>query len=207
MKRIYFTAVPLESNFVLEHKRVCPVGFELPGAPEQTAYPITAIIAATAEPGDDVLVIAVRQSNAARNANLDILNSELASLQLPHLRCRDLVMPESQDRDVLTDLFRMLIEAAEPSACYYACMTFGTKTFPIVLFSALSYVDKIVPDTEIKGIYYQEIRREQGVTAEARLYDVSPLFLLNRVVDTVAAVDGAEPAALIAALLGGRADG
>ena len=34
MKRIYLTAVPLESNFVLEHKRVCPVGFELPGAPE-----------------------------------------------------------------------------------------------------------------------------------------------------------------------------
>ena len=207
MKRIYLTAVPLESNFVLEHKRVCPVGFALPGAPEQAAYPITPVIAATAEPGDDVLVITVRQTNAARNANMDILRAELDALGLQRLRFKDLVMPESQDRDVLTDLFRMLIEAAEPDACYYACMTFGTKTFPIVLFSALSYVDKIVPETEIKGIYYQQIRRERGVTADAQLYDVSSLFLLNSVVDTVAAIDGTDPAALIAALLGGRSDG
>ena len=155
MKRIYFTAVPLESNFVLERKPVRPVGFELPGAPETAAFPIVPVIAATADPGDDVLVVTVRQTNEPHNANLDILHRELDALGLQRLRFRDLTMPESQERDVLTELFRLLIGAAEPDACCYACMTFGTKTFPVVLFSALSYIDKVVPNTEIKGIYYQ----------------------------------------------------
>ena len=38
---------------------------------------------------------------------------------------------------------------------------------------------------------------------DAQLYDVTSLFLLNRVVDTVAAMGDADTAALISMLLGG----
>ena len=147
-------------------------------------------------------MITVRQANEPHNSNLDILHEELASLQLQHLRFKDVTMPESQDRDVLLALFKRMIDAAETDACYYACMTFGTKTYPVVLFSVLSYICKVIPETELKGIYYQEIRRAEGQLKDAYLYNVTPLFLLNRVVDFAASADG-NAAALISALLEG----
>ena len=68
-------------------------------------------------------------------------------------------------------------------------MTFGTKTFPLVLFSVLSCVEKIKKNVEIQGIYYQEITRSAGVCTAANLYDVTALFTLNRIVDLVAEMD------------------
>ena len=45
----------------------------------------------------------------------------------------------------------------ESDACYYADATFGTKTYPLVLSSALHYAEKILDDTEVCGIYYREL--------------------------------------------------
>ena len=81
------------------------------------------------------------------------------------------------------------LECLQDDACYYACMTFGTKTYPVVLFSALSYAEKIRRNTQISGIYYCEIRRQEGRDKEAGLYDVSALFTLNALVDLVAGMD------------------
>ena len=67
-----------------------------------------------------------------------------------------------------------------------ACITFGTKTYPLVLFSALRCIDKLLQNVEIKGIYYQEITRRDGKEDRVRLYDVSALFTLDSIADLAA---------------------
>lgn len=188
MKRIYFTAVPLQSNFLLEPQPVAPVNFTLgPAAPRAACFPIVPIIADTMRPGDEAVVIAVRQQNDAENPNLATLRRELRALGLAGCSLRDVTVPERQDRDLLLGLFAAMVAELQPNACYYACMTFGTKTYPVVLFSVLAYAEKIKPNVQVKGIYYQEVLRRGGQTVQARLYDVTALLTLNSIVDQIAA--------------------
>ena len=189
MNRIYFTAVPLESNFVLETMPLNPVNFRLDTRLTETAFPIVPVIAAPLQPGDTATVVAVRQQNTGRNRNMDILRRELEGLGRSNWTLRDLTVPESQEKDLLLGLFAEMIGCLQDDTCYYACMTFGTKTYPVVLFSALSYADKIRRNTQICGIYYREVLRTQGKMRESRLYDVTALFTLNSLVDLVADMD------------------
>ena len=77
----------------------------------------------------------------------------------------------------------------ESDACYYADATFGTKTYPLVLSSALHYAQKILDDTEVCGIYYRELTREHGQVKTACQYDISALFALDNLVDLAASED------------------
>lgn len=201
MNRIYFTAVPLESNFVLETMPLNPVNFRLDTRLTETAFPIVPVIDATLQPGDTATVVAVRQHNTGRNKNMDILRRELEGLGRSNWTLRDLTVPESQERDLLLGLFAEMIGCLQDDTCYYACMTFGTKTYPVVLFSALSYADKIRSNTQICGIYYREVLRTQGKMRESHLYDVTALFTLNSLVDLVAGMDCEDKAPMIRRML------
>ncbi len=149
-----------------------------------SCYPITPIIADTARPGDEITVLAVRQKNSPRSDNLDAFRRELDTLGTPTLI--DVTTPENQQRDALLTLFETLTDAMQDDACYYADATFGTKTYPLVLASALRYAEKILDGTEVCGIYYRELTRENGQVKTARQYDISTLFTLDGIVDMAA---------------------
>lgn len=77
----------------------------------------------------------------------------------------------------------------ESDACYYADATFGTKTYPLVLSSALHYAEKILDEVEVCGIYYRELTREDGKVKSVQQYDISALFTLDGIVDMAAEDD------------------
>lgn len=185
MKRIYVTAVPLDSNFVLEKYPTNPVNYATKRPLPACYFPITPVIADTAREGDEIRVIAVRQKNSEHSKNMQLLRGELEELGLP-FTITDLTTDESQHRDQLLTLFEALINCMESNACYYACTTFGTKTYPLVLSSALHYAEKMLDDTEVMGVYYRELTRENGQVKSAMQYDVSVLFTLDRIIDMAA---------------------
>ena len=187
MKRIYITAVPLDSNCLITPYAAKAVNYPQNCA-SPTAFPNTPILADTARAGDTVKVIAVRQKNSPHSENLAALRRELDSLNRPYTLV-DLTTPETQQRDDLLTLFETLTDAMESDACYYADATFGTKTYPLVLSSALHYAQKILDDTEVCGIYYRELTREQGQVKTACQYDISALFALDSLVDLAASED------------------
>ncbi len=185
MKRFYISAVPLDSNFSIQRQLALPANYTTRCAPRAAYYPIVPIIQDTARPGDEVRVIAVRQTNAPRSENLEIFRRELEELGLP-FTLTDLTVAETQQKNALLDLFEALTGCMEPDACYYACVTFGTKTWPLVLSSALRYAEKLLEGVEIKGVYYREITRRAGEQTGAAQYDVSALFTLDSIIDMAA---------------------
>lgn len=201
MKRIYITAVPLQSNFLLTPKLALPANYVMNHDPRPSAYPIIPILADSVQEGDSVKVIAVRQQNEERNQNLELLRQELDELALPDCTLVDLTVPETQHKDQLLALFEQLTDELEENACYYACATFGTKTYPLVLFSALRYADRLLSHTEIKGIYYREVKRRNGVEQEYHQYDVSALFRLDSIVDMAADTDLSDKRGFVRMLL------
>lgn len=188
MKRIYFTAVPLQSNFVLQPVVPQAVNFELTDSAPR-CFPIIRIMAQTMKPGDEAVLVIVRQQNSPNNENYDLIVQELNGLNLAKVQIKDLTLPESQDRNVLVGMFRAMIGALEPNACYYACMTFGTKSWPLVLMSVFNYAEKILDNVQIMGVYYQEALRCEGKIIQTRMYDMSVLLSLNSVVDLVTDMD------------------
>lgn len=202
MKRIYFTAIPLQSNFILQPVVPQAVNFELADSTPR-CFPIIRIMAQTMQPGDEAVLVIVRQQNGQDNANYDAILRELETLNLAHVQVKDLPLAESQERNVLMGMFRSMISVLEPDACYYACMTFGTKTWPLVLASVLNYAEKILDNTQIMGIYYQEALRQDGQIVRTRMYDMSVLFALNSVVDLVADTDSDQKEEAIRILLEG----
>lgn len=181
MKRIYFTAIPLDSNFTIELKSLKPVNFTLNTEIREYAYPIIPVIDATMREEDECKVVVVRQTNSPASPNYDLFRSELGALGLHNLDIVDVTVAENQSTDLLLGLYRKLLTLTENNACYYADMTFGSKTLPIILFSVLTYIDRILIDTDITGIYYQEILRNAGKTRDAYLYEVSSIFSLNSI--------------------------
>ena len=201
MRRIYITAVPLQSNFLLTPRVAQPANYTMHAPMQAAAFPIVPVLADTVQEGDSVKVVAVRQCNELQNGNMDLLRRELDALALPDCTLVDLTVPETQHKDQLLALFARLTDCLEPDACYYACATFGTKTYPLVLFSALRYADRLLPGAEVKGIYYREVTRRDGVEDQFRQYDISALFRLDSIVDMAADTELGDRAAFVRMLL------
>lgn len=184
MKKIYITAVPLDSNFILEAQEIECVNIDL-RADDQLTFPISRLMQATMQPDDEALVITVRQVNEYGEKNMDSLKQDLAALQAPY-RLKDITTPENQNKSDLMELFKRLAKTIEPQTCIYADSTFGTKSYPIVLLAALNYAEKI-KECELKKLIYQEQRREPLTHKPigTYLYDVTALYYLNGIVDAL----------------------
>ena len=184
MKRVYITAVPLPSNFTLKAETVQCFNIDLP-TDDKMIFPITRLIRATMQPGDQASIVTVRQVNDAQNANFDNLKEELTRL-LGTYQLTDITIPETQKKDFLMNLFRQLIDTLEEDCIVYADATFGTKTYPLVLFSALNYAVKI-KECEVDRIIYQEQKRDKIThkPISTTIYDITSLFLLDQVVSTL----------------------
>ena len=172
MKRIYITAIPLDSNFSISRYAAEPANYRPQKPVRPYYYPITPVIADTARQGDEIKVIAVRQKNSPHSENLEIFRRELDGLGLP-CALTDLTTPENQQRDGLLALFEALTG----------------ETYPLVLSSALHYAEKILDEVEVCGIYYRELTREDGKVKSVQQYDISALFTLDGIVDMAAEDD------------------
>jgi hypothetical protein len=114
----------------------------------------------------------------------EMSNAEIAT-GYKNIRLMDIMVEENQNDDVVLGMFEEMIACLEDDAIYYACMTFGTKSYPICLFSALAYAEKVKTYAEVGGIYYQE--KKWTVPGQPQtLYNVTALFKLNSIVDMVA---------------------
>ena len=199
MKRIYITAIPLDSNFAIAPLR---------GAGGQLPTNLHCAVLLSHHAHHRRHRPSRRRDHSAgrapekqpRSDNLDAFRRELDTLGTPHTLI-DVTTPENQQRDALLTLFETLTDAMQDDACYYADATFGTKTYPLVLASALRYAEKILDDTEVCGIYYRELTRENGQVKTARQYDISTLFTLDGIVDMAAGEDIADKRAFIKLML------
>ena len=243
MKRIYFSAMPL--NFKLDESGQTPpvptprevsdlVGFtRCPKAP--FFWPVALTMANTMEPGDEAVLVLVRQISTTPYAianisdNLRVLKQDLANiaqmglltvneeeafasefdcaaenLYVPsgyfNLQVIDVAVEESQNEDVLGGLFRKMLDCLDNHSVYYACTTFGTKSYPICLMTALNYALKAMDDNEIGKVVYQE-RKWTAPGKPLTLYNLTALLSLNGVVDAVSVLDDDTKKGILSSLI------
>ena len=180
MLKTYITTVPLQGKLdPMLYQR------ERAEAPTATCFPIVQVIRDTLEPGDTVRLLAIRQENADTARNYQRLLEELAQLGITEEQVEPVPLPEDQRPETLIGLCRELVDALPQVTRVYACITYGSKSIPVVTLTALTCAEATHTELEVGGIYYGEVRRENGKVVGARLYEMSALYQLAGLVGTM----------------------
>lgn len=180
MLKTYITTVPLQGKLdPMLYQR------ERAEAPTATCFPIVQVIRDTLEPGDTVRLLAIRQENADTARNYQRLLEELALLGIAEAQVELVPLPEDQRPETLIGLCRDLVDALPQVTRVYACITYGSKSIPVVTLTALSCAEATHTELEVGGVYYGEVKRENGKVVGARLYEMSALYQLAGLVGTM----------------------
>ena len=92
-----------------------------------------------------------------------------------------LFLPEETELAIRTSASRMLPQVTR----VYACITYGSKSIPVVTLTALTCAEATHTELEVGGVYYGEVKRENGRVLSARLYDMAALYQLSGLVGTM----------------------
>lgn len=180
MLKTYITTVPLQGKLdPMLYQR------ERAEAPTATCFPIVQVMRDTLEPGDMVRLLAIRQENADTARNYQRLLEELAQLGIAKEQVEPVPLPEDQRPETLIGLCRDLVDALPQVTRVYACITYGSKSIPVVTLTALSCAEATHTELEVGGVYYGEVKRENGKVVGARLYEMSALYQLAGLVGTM----------------------
>ena len=98
---------------------------------------------------------------------------------------RQIHLPEDQHPETLIGLCRDLVDALPQVTRVYACITYGSKSIPVVTLTALTCAEATHTELEVGGVYYGEVKRENGRVLSARLYDMAALYQLSGLVGTM----------------------
>lgn len=180
MLKTYITTVPLQGKLdPMLYQR------ERAEAPTATCFPIVQVIRDTFESGDTVRLLAIRQENADTARNYQRLLEELAQLGITEEQVEPVPLPEDQRPETLIGLCRDLVDTLPQVTRVYACITYGSKSIPVVTLTALTCAEATHTELEVGGVYYGEVRRENGKVVGARLYDMAALYQLAGLVGTM----------------------
>ena len=180
MLKTYITTVPLQGKLdPMLYQR------ERAGAPTVTCFPIVQVMRDTLEPGDTVRLLAIRQENVDTARNYQRLLEELAQLGIAKEQVELVPLPEDQRPETLIGLCRDLVDALPQVTRVYACITYGSKSIPVVTLTALTCAEATHTELEVGGVYYGEVKRENGKVVGARLYEMSALYQLAGLVGTM----------------------
>ena len=180
MLKTYITTVPLQGKLdpmLYQRDHAAP--------PTATCFPIVQVMRDTLEPGDTVQLLAIRQENADTARNYQRLLEELTQLGIAEHQVRQIHLPEDQRPETLIGLCRDLVDALPQVTRVYACITYGSKSIPVVTLTALTCAEATHTELEVGGVYYGEVKRENGRVLSARLYDMAALYQLSGLVGTM----------------------
>lgn len=201
MKKVFITAISLQTKKDLEKGIYTPDGFNLHQNIE-TSFPIIPIIKENAGRLEDVKIIALRTENEDVKDNYAEFVNEVKALDIKEEQIIDIPVEENQNKVIgLSTLIRIIDEISEDSLVY-GDITFGTKPMSAIILYAMSFAEKL-KDVEVEQIVYGELPREQGKSKwdRAKLYDLTAYKYLSDVIEQLNALEISNPRAALKKLI------
>lgn len=162
-------------------------------------FPINAVLAEKLRSGDEVKVVLLKtqvvKSNLDKNAKLfqqelDGINAGIGA----KIRYESLETDFVETKQNHETRLRAMLAKLENGAELYADITFGQKPIPMLLMCALTFAEKFF-DADIKKIVYGKVdfvKHDDGKAypENPELYDVTSLYYLNNLMNSMEAPDG-----------------
>lgn len=178
---------------------------------KETRFPIIHAIYNSAKPDDviEVNAIIIRRGEAADccneyvEVNYGYLVDELTELKnrgiFKDFRINRIITEDDEGIHTQLKLFTDIVSHIGDNDELHACITYGTKPTPIIMFTALNYGYKLKNNTHVENIIYG--RYVHGHPGNSKIYDVTALFYTNSIVNRLADGKVSDPEEVIRTLL------
>ena len=208
MEKIVFTNIPMT-------KKLHALKYSIDGNSEidydgKVVFPINAVLAKTLKKDETVTVVLLKKLDVEGNSDINVgeFMKELNSINGrigASIDYKIIYTTFEEDKDTHETLLRRMIDTIKDNAVIYADMTYGPKSLPIVLFSVLNFAEKFL-NCNIKNIVYGKVNfvsNEKGESLPSNpvLCDMTPLYYLNSVTNSMECKNGEEARKMLDNLL------
>ena len=160
-------------------------------------FAINAVLAEKLRTGDDVKVVLLMTEKADGYSEVNagkfmeelrkIVSEKKIDVQITYETVSHKFEEEKENQEIR---FRDIIGKLEKGAGIFADITFGPRTLPMVLMSALGFAEKFF-SCDIRNIVYGKVEFDnKGIAHNPELYDITSLYYLDGLIHSMEAKDG-----------------
>ena len=204
MKKTIICSLPFKKDVQKVYYEKNNISFEVADHPVR--FPINSVLEKNVTDGDELKIILLvkHDKNNYYEDNkkmfIDELKDSIGSKNI-NIKTEELYTEFSEDREIHEKLLGDIIDKIEDCSDIIADITYGPKDVPIIIFAALNFCEKHL-GCNIEGIVYGQAQfGENNIITEGKMCDMSSLFFLNSLADTVECRDSEKSRQLLKTLL------
>lgn len=193
MKKIVFCNIMMREDIIPSRYKVSGnTAIEYDG---EVMFPVNGVLARVLTRGDDVKVVLLKKDDIAGNSGrnvgryiseLDRINADIGA----KIDYKVLSIPNDESRTTQEAILVEIVGELVEGAYIYADITYGAKSLPIIVFSALNFAERFFK-AEIKNIVYGKVDFSgDNKPINHEIFDMTALFYLNSIANTMECKDG-----------------
>lgn len=191
MKKTIIVSIPMTAS--MQKTVYTSNDRSLPASSEEFYYPISALLAATIKPEDEIKTIMITKHSevSCSEENVRLLVQELDGINKEagaDMTYQTVVSEFTEEKHVHEKLMAELADLIETGSVITADVTYGPKDLPIVIFSTLNFAERFLK-CEIEHIIYGQGVFKDGKIVDTMICDFSPLYSLKSLTDTITCDD------------------
>ena len=196
MKKIVFVDIPMYAKSKLNYFNTGNVKSKYN---KEVLYPINAVFADELKENDDLKIILLKsitgdkKTDSQTEENVKIFKEEL-DLILKDKKVKVDYQPLDSDFDESKETFEVtfkkMVSCLEEDCELYSDITFGPKLIPMMIFCVFNFAERFF-NSHVRGIVYgKAMHNENNNAYNGELFDVSPMYHLNNLTNTMEAPNG-----------------
>lgn len=167
-----------------------------------TSFPIMTAINGYVEKGEEIELITIVAEYENAEYNYELLKGEIENLSKMKgfkYTLKEVRVPYNNAINTELELFGKLIDCTADEDTLYACITYGSKPFPLIQMMALNYAHRIKKNVSIGCIVYGA--NDHNNKGKMTIYDITSLLYIDEAVRLMAEQKIENPTDLIKNLL------
>lgn len=189
----FITYVPMQTGSNLLKGKYISLENDKLNMNKDVIFPIECIINGYADNVEQIMLIALlEEGNTDCEENLKLMQKRISDItdskNINVITKKVYISPqETTENHLIT--FKNIISLFEDGDTLYSCITFGTKPTPIIQMMALNFAYKNLKNVTIGVVAYGKVNREHNVPVSYYIFDITALFFMNNIVDTLSAMN------------------
>lgn len=181
MKKVVICNIPLKENvkgllYPQNDNKDLYIGKEI-------VFPVNALLANTTKVEDeiDIILLAKETQDKFVDKNIELFKNEISNLGInATINYKLIVTPFVEDKNINDYLLEHIINEVEDNSEIYCDVTYGPKSLPIIMFTALRFLEKSC-GCDIKNIVYGKVDFSKDGLKNPEICDLMSLYYLNSI--------------------------
>ncbi|MDE5755667.1 MAG: TM1812 family CRISPR-associated protein [Clostridia bacterium] len=193
MRKIVFSNLPMKKELNKLKYRVD--GNSTIEYDDEIIFPVNSVLARTMQKGEKIKVVLLSKNDIEGNSSINagIFQKELNDINRnigAEIEYVTIATPFEETRDIHEKLLRDMIGKLEEKTEIIGDITYGPKPLPIIMFSVMSFAEKFF-NCKINNIVYGKVdfvKDKNNILNPTNpvLYDLTPLYYLNSITNSIA---------------------